>query len=339
MELSGIELARVVVELNAALNNYYVNSVGSIDDVTWLIKLHHSTNPEKRLIISLTKGIWLTSYEIPTRPPDAFSAHLREYLLRGRFIKVEQPDVERLVKIWFTIEGVKRVLIAEFFGGGNLLILDAEGRILTLLKKIDMRHRKLARGLQYVPPPPRGRNPFTDQENILKEIGGINLEVSRYLGRELALSRKYVEEILHRADIDPKARIINEEQSAKLRILLINLRDLIFGAESKPTILLKDGKPIDASPFKLTIYSEEDCRYKDSFIEALDEVQTLSLLEELKEREEKPIQKRIEELSRALEAQAKTRLELDEQAKRLRKIAAVLRSTTLETKDLPTTLT
>ncbi|MEM3890635.1 MAG: ribosome rescue protein RqcH [Nitrososphaerales archaeon] len=339
MELSGIDLARVVAELNAALNDYYVNSIGSVDDVTWLIRLHHSTNPEKRLIISLNKGIWLTSYEVPTKPPDAFSAHLREYLLRGRFLKVEQPDVERLVKIWFTVNGLGRVLVAEFFGGGNLLVLDAEERILTLFRKIDVRHRRLAQGLQYVPPPPRGKNPFTAHEDILKDVASSDLEIARYLGRELALSRKYVEEVLRRADIDPKARSLNKEQSVKLRDALINLKDLIFGAESKPTILLKDGKPIDASPFKLTSYSVEDYRHTDSFIEAVDEVQTLSLLEELKKKEEEPTQRRIEELNRALEAQAKSRLELEKQAKKLREIATALRSAASESKDLPTILT
>ncbi len=328
----------MVAELNAALNDYYVNSIGSIDDTTWLIRLHHSTNPEKRLIISLTKGIWLTNYELPTTPPDAFLVGLRKYLLRGRFIKVEQPDVERLVKVRFMVDGVERVLVAEFFGGGNLLVLDEEGCILTLLKKIDVRHRKLAHGLKYVPPPPRGRNPFTDQQNILNGVENTDLEVSRYLGRELALSRKYVEEVLRRSGIDPKARGLTEEQKAKISLEITNLKDLILGADSKPTLLLKDGKPVDASPFKLTLYSGRDCRHTSSFIEAVDEVQTVSLLEEIKGRREEPIQRRIEELNRALDTQAKTKVKLEEQAKRLREIATALRRTSLEVRDLPTFL-
>lgn len=330
----------MVVELKSTLNDYYVNSIVSIDDRTWLIRMHHSTNPEKRLIISLAKGIWLTSYDLPTKPPDAFLTQLRGHLLRGRFIDIEQPDVERLVKIRFMVEGCEKSLVAEFFGGGNLLVVDEHGKILVLLKKIDVRHRKLAPGLHYVPPPPRGRSPFTDQD-LLQEVGGSNLEVARAIGRMLALSRKYVEEVLHRAGINPQTRNLTEEQKAKVRSEVAKLKELILGAESKPTILLKDGKPIDASPFKLTHYPEDGCRYTSSFIEAVDEVQTLSILEELKKREEEPILKKIEELNRALEAQAKSRFELEEQAKRLREIATALRRTVLESqpKDLPTLLT
>jgi predicted RNase H-like nuclease (RuvC/YqgF family) len=56
----------------------------------------------------------------------------------------------------------------------------------------------------------------------------------------------------------------------------------------------------------------------------VDEVQTQALLEELKRREEEPLRKKIEELERALEAQAKRRLELKEQANKLRELAATL---------------
>jgi predicted ribosome quality control (RQC) complex YloA/Tae2 family protein len=323
LELSGVEIARIVDELNGALSGYYVNNISPIDDTTWLIRLHHPTNPEKRLVISTTKGVWLTTYELPTRTPDTFTSHLRNLLLRGRFIAAEQPDVERIVYIKFSVDGNERALVAEFFGGGNLLVVDGEGRILTLLKKIEVRHRKLAQGLTYTPPPPRGRSPFANQDKLLENFDSSGLEIARYLGRELALSRKYVEEVLFRAGVDPKARSLSEEQKAKIISGISELKDLIL-RRGKPTILLKDGKPVDASPFDLTSYGEGERRYVDSFVEAVDEVQTQALLEELKKREEEPLRKKIEELERALEAQAKRRLELKEQANKLRELAATL---------------
>lgn len=339
MELSGVELTRIVAELNKALSGYYVNNISSVDDVTWLIRLHHPSNPEKRLVISTTKGVWLTAYDLPTRAPQAFVSQVRKLLLRGRFSAAEQPDVERVVKIRFMVDEYERVLIAEFFGGGNLLVVDESGRILTLLKKIEVRHCRLAQGLHYTPPPPRGRSPFANLDNLLEGFDTSGLEVSRYLGRELALSRKYVEEILFRAGVDPKARSLGEEQKTKLMGQIAGLKDLIL-LGGKATILLKEGRAVDASPFELTQYSWGECRYVDSFMEAVDEVQTLTLLEELKKREEEPLQKKIEELNRALEAQAKRRLELMEQANRLRELAANLRGLGSEgvAEDLPTLL-
>jgi len=323
MELSGVEITRIVAELNKALSGYYVNNISPIDEATWLIRLHHPSSPEKRLVISITKGVWLTAYELPTKAPDTFVSQLRDYLVRGRFINAEQPDVERIVKIKFLVNGSERTLIAEFFGGGNLLVVDEEERILTLLKKIEVRHRTLAQGQTYTPPPPRGRSPFAEQGDLLNDFNTSGLEIARYLGRELALSRKYVEEALFRAGIDPKARTLTEEQKAKIVGEIAGLKDLILHS-GKPTILLRDGKPVDASPFELTSYGKGECKYTESFIEAVDEVQTPALLEELKKRKEEPLQKKIEELNKALEAQAKRRLELKEQATKLRELAATL---------------
>jgi len=335
-----VELTRIVAELNEALSGYYINSISSIDDNTWFIRLHHPTSPEKRLVISTTKGVWLTAYELPTRAPDAFVSHLRDLLVRGRFISAEQPDVERIVKINFMVDKEERALVAEFFGGGNLLVVDKDGCILTLLRKIEVRHRTLAQGLTYTPPPQRGRSPFANQDDLLEGFDTSGLEIARYLGRELALSRKYVEEVLFRAGVDPKARSLTEEQKAKIRSEIAGLKDLILHV-GKPTILLKDGRPVDASPFELTSYREGELRKTRSFIEAVDEVQTPTLLEELKKREEEPLQKKIEELTRALEAQAKRRLELSEQANRLRGIATNLTRLGAEgtAEDLPKLLT
>ena len=340
MELSGVELTRIVAELNEALSGYYVSNISSIDDTTWLIRLHHPSSPEKRLVISTTKGVWLTAYELPTRTPDTFVSHLRGLLIRGRFIAAEQPDVERIIKIKFLVDENERALVAEFFGGGNLLVVDEEGRILTLLKKIEVRHRRLAQGLTYTPPPPRGKSPFADQDTLLEGLDASGLEISRYLGRELALSRKYVEEVLFRAGVEPKARSLTQEQKAKIISEISELKELIL-RRGKPTILLKDGRAVDASPFELTTYREGECRYTNSFMEAVDEVQTPALLEELKKREEEPLQKKIEELNRALEAQAKRRLELKEQAAKLRELATHLRRLGAEgaTEDLTTLLT
>jgi len=340
LELSGVELTRIVAELNEALSGYYVSNISSIDDTTWLIRLHHPSSPEKRLVISTTKGVWLTAYELPTRTPDTFVSHLRDLLVRGRFIAAEQPDVERIIKIKFLVDENERDLVAEFFGGGNLLVVDEEGRILTLLKKIEVRHRRLAQGLTYTPPPPRGKSPFADQDTLLEGLDASGLEISRYLGRELALSRKYVEEVLFRAGVEPRARSLTQEQKAKIISEISELKELIL-RRGKPTILLKDGRAVDASPFELTTYREGECRYTNSFMEAVDEVQTPALLEELKRREEEPLQKKIEELNRALEAQAKRRLELKEQAAKLRELATHLRRLGAEgaTEDLTTLLT
>ena len=58
------------------------------------------------------------------------------------------------------LDNSSRIIIAEFFGGGNMILCDKNLQILSVLNPIEVRHRTLKVGLRYVPPPIRGADVF-----------------------------------------------------------------------------------------------------------------------------------------------------------------------------------
>ena len=58
------------------------------------------------------------------------------------------------------VDGKVRIIIAEFFGDGNIILCDENMQILAVLTPIEVRHRTLKAGFRYVPPPARGIDVF-----------------------------------------------------------------------------------------------------------------------------------------------------------------------------------
>ena len=102
------------------------------------------------------------------------------------------------------------ILICEFFGQGNIIICDETMKIISILNPLEVRHRTLRIGLKYAPPPSYGSDIFkiTIEEFESKFQNEIkNLEITKWLGRVLSLPKKFVEEILFRAQISENRKI------------------------------------------------------------------------------------------------------------------------------------
>jgi len=328
LELSGVELSRIVIELNQLLSDYYVNNIGKINSTTWLLKFHHPVKQERRIIISLNRGIWETKYDFKLQSPDGLVKILRSHILRAKFSGLEQPSVERIVKLKFGSDGFEKYLITEFFGRGNIILADENEAIIALSMKVSVRHRELASGLTYALPPPRGENPFTITSSFKKKIEESSLEISKCLGRELSLSRKYVEELVFRSGLDSskKGNELSNDELNRLISQIIELKNLILTYNSKPIIFLRDAKPINASPFPLLSYPLNDQKIVPSFLEALDEVQGKNISEEDQNIQSAGFQDKIAELMNAKQRQIKSCDDLKKLSSIIRDFAKNLRN-------------
>lgn len=100
--------------------------------------------------------------ENPDQPP-MFCMLLRKHLSGGRLSRIEQPPMERLVRLTFQCtdemgDQVERTLVAELMGRTtNVYLLDAAGRILDCLRRVgldDSAKRQALPGLYYQEPEP-----------------------------------------------------------------------------------------------------------------------------------------------------------------------------------------
>lgn len=326
MEISGIELGHVAVKLNSILAGYYVNNIYLVNPNTVLVKLHHREKPEANLVLEADKGLWLTRYET-SKTSGGVASSLRREILRAKVKSVSQPRGERIVVLECGEDADSRRVIVEFFGGGNIIVTDAEDKIHALLRPMQVRHRTLKIGGKYQLPPARGVDVVSLKIEDLEPMRTSDLEVSRWLGRNLALSKKYVEESLLRAGVDGKTVGVRLSDADVSRVFgaLKEIADMVLRGDVEPTVVYSGGSPVDAAPFRLRSYEGLKSRGVGTFLEALDEVLSHEISSEAREAVSEPHLRKIEELKASIRQQAEAEVSIREDAEALRGYAERLR--------------
>jgi predicted ribosome quality control (RQC) complex YloA/Tae2 family protein len=115
----------------------------------FLIKFHKPDHREQLLIDSGFR-CHLTEYARTTAAaPTTFVAKLRKYLKTRRVTSVAQIGTDRILELQFS-DGLYRLYL-EFYAGGNIVLTDADLKVLALLRNVDEgeEHERLRVGLDY----------------------------------------------------------------------------------------------------------------------------------------------------------------------------------------------
>jgi len=267
-----------------------------------------------------TFGVWLTSVKIDQMEPNRLLKRLRSDLLRLKLKKIEQIGSERIA--YFTFEGFGKefVLVGEFFGDGNILLCNKEMKILALQHSIDVRHRKLSVGLEYIQPPKNGLDIFNISELDFEDLRTIDLISAKWIGRTLGLPKKYVEGIFEIANIDPK-KIGNQLTPEEIKKIFETTKkivsDIISG--NHDAVIVRNEKT-EVLPLKLGKL-EGEITNVNSFIEGLDTVFTGDLIEKGKSIQSNDSNKKIKELQNQISEQGKAIETVKERSKNITNVA------------------
>lgn len=289
------------------------------------------------MLVLSTKGIWITRLKFkPIEENATIENSMRAEIERAKIEGIEQVESERIVSITFRHpDGNIRKVVAEFFGEGNLIICDENLQILSILNRIEVRHRTLAPGLRYVPPPKRGTDVFElTLEKITALVAeGKNLDVLRWLGRAVSLPKKFVEEIVVRANVESskKAGELSRDEIEKIYESIQKLvSDVSSGQNHSAIVVLqsnegnKEGKPIDALPIITQEAEKFSTKQVPSYMEAVDEVLSSEILDIGRSSKTIEIDKQISLLEHDLEEQNKAKESVVEKSRQIRKLASGL---------------
>ena len=332
MELSAIELRYLVNNIKSVVaSGYYVSNISGITKDSLLLRLHHTTKPEILLMISV-KGVWITKLKFKTMEENALTSVLRTEVERSRIESIEQLDGERILLFKFRhADGSHRVIIVELFGDGNIMLCNQDLQIVSILYNIEVRHRILKAGLRYVPPPTRGTDIFGLSIEKLRELKksaeGTNLDIWRWIGRSLSISKKFVEEIVIRSNIsDKKPQNLSDEDIGILHVVITDLvTDISTGRNHEPVIVIDDNeKAIDVIPIKPHSVMKLKTKDVQDYMEALDEVFSNALMDQGRNTRSGEIGKRIAILEHDLEEQNKAKDAVVFKANRIRRLASEL---------------
>lgn len=284
--MTSFDVAAVTHELDGLVKGAHVAKIYQIGPRTLLFKLRRPDQPRLHLLIEAGKRLHLTSYvhETPQKP-SSFCMALRKYLSNGVVKEVRQHEFERIAIMEITTRQGDFRLVAELFGGGNIILVEPEGKILQAMTYKRMRDRNILRGEIFQHPPERGRNPLKLNSQDFAEIKELEqTEIVKALTNFLSISGTYAEEILLRAEVDKKTNCISltEDELDSIFNQLQELLSLIAAGTMKPRIVFDEEKRwIDVTPLPLKKYNQFDQKKYETFNRALDDYYAKMTSEEL----------------------------------------------------------
>lgn len=305
MTLAGIELRYLVEEISKQVKDYYVSNIYGVSRNSLLFKLHHPNKPDLLLMFS-TFGLWITNLKINQIEENRLLKRLRNDLLRSKIVDIKQIGSERIAYVSFCGFNQEFILVGEFFGDGNIILCSKEMKILSLLHSIDVRHRKLAIGLNYVSPPSSGLNIFDITKEKISEIKTTSTPVVRWIGRMLGFPKKYAEEIMLIANLKPGilGNMLTDKDVENILLAIKGLTENIISGNHDARVI-RDAKNPDVLPIHLNNMEDTEMIKVSSFMEGLDSLFSENLLEQGKSFQSNTANQKISELEHKLEEQNK----------------------------------
>jgi predicted ribosome quality control (RQC) complex YloA/Tae2 family protein len=351
MELSSIELRYLVNEIRSRVisgtSGYYVSSINTITKSSLFLRLHHPMQEDIMLVLS-TRGIWITRLKFkPMEENNSLENIAQKELERAKLELIEQVGSERIVSLKFRHpDGKVRIVVGEFFGHGNIIICNENMQIIAILNPIQVRHRTLNVGLRYVYPPARGVDVFDitlDQMLSLRDEAK-DLDVLRWIGRNISMPKKFVEEVINRAGIQVEkhaAQLSDYEVSKIYNTVKDIVNEVSTGSKNhEPIVIMLDNKPQEALPIitqeaaiAAKMIKENNIKKVASYMDAVDEVLSSEIMEIGRSSRTVELNKQIAVIEHDLEEQNKAKETVLQKAAAIRRLAGELMSVSYRESD------
>ncbi|KAL2269635.1 hypothetical protein VTJ83DRAFT_1819 [Remersonia thermophila] len=131
---SSLDVKVIAHELSESLVSLRVHNIYDLSSKILLFKFA-KPNVRQQLIIESGFRCHLTDFVRTAAPaPSAFVAKLRKFLKTRRLTSVSQIGTDRIIELQFT-DGAYRLFL-EFFASGNVILTDADLKILALLRNV-----------------------------------------------------------------------------------------------------------------------------------------------------------------------------------------------------------
>ncbi|MGI9859889.1 NFACT RNA binding domain-containing protein [Moorella naiadis] len=275
MAFDGLFLAAITEEL-APLTGSRVDRVFQPEKETVILHLREGRDTRKLLLCSLPDQarVHLTtaSFTNPPTPP-LFCMVLRKHLEGGILTAVEQPGLERVLKLHFSTTDelgrhTSRLLLIEIMGKhSNIILLNPEGSIIDAARRYThavSRHREVLPGRPYIPPPAQDKaDPRQLDDEAFSRLlyeGNWGDPLERQLVNRLAgLGPETAREVIYRAGL-PAGVTLEGCGAYEVNRLYQALRDILAAAGPaawQPEVVLTPaGEPLAFASLELHQYPE-----------------------------------------------------------------------------------
>jgi len=299
-----------------------VGKVYELDGV-FVVEMRAPGKGRLDLLIEPGRRVHLTGmqYKFP-KQPTMYAMLLRKHLEGAQLVDIEQPDFERILELKFCGRG-ERVLIAELFGAGNLVLCDKEKKIIQPYRSEEWRHRVVRAGERYKYPPSRADIGKLDAHTLREAVASAP-DIVRGLATNLNVGGQLAEEICARAGV-AKSSTVADLSESQLNDLLDAAAGL-FSQEPAPNIVYDDGEVIDVLPFYFATHSGSRTKRFSSFNEALDEYFGAMTIKKGIVKQKKKLEDGLEAIRSRLAEQEARLVELEKEAFELKRRADMIKA-------------
>lgn len=275
--MTNVDVAAIAAELAPILVGARLDKAYQPAKDQVLLRLRRKAAGKQDLLLELGRFATLTRRP-PQNPdkPSMVAQILRTTFENSRLTGVSQVGFDRLLRLDFERGDGRHSLVVELFGDGNLLVLDADGKIVLPMRGEDHGARKLRKGEPYQPPP-GSAVPFGMDADALRaaaEASKASKDLVRFLALGLGFGPLWAEELCLRAGLDKKSGIADLDGTAwgKVQAAIALLGRDIARNDLAPAVVFEDGKPVDAVPFVMAKYPAPRFTHEEAptFREALD---------------------------------------------------------------------
>jgi len=288
MAFDGTVVAGLAHEFNEILTGGHISKIAQPEKDAVVITVKNNSKAYK-LFLSASPSLPLAyiteeQRESPLTAPN-FCMLLRKHLQGGKIIGVDQPGLERIIRIKAEHldemgDLTERHLNIEIMGKySNLILIDENEKVIDAIKRVNMlvsSVREVLPGRDYFVPEQEGRiNPFDAdlnyfKENIAKKTSNIRKAIYTSL---TGFSSCMANELCERAGLDADESIsaLNENDIENLYNDFAKIINDIKTGNFSPCVYYKeDGTPAEFSAFHLSMYKELKEKEYNSFSEMLE---------------------------------------------------------------------
>ncbi len=295
--MSNVDVAAMVAELQQRLVGGFVGKAYQQSSDTIWLTVQSPQEGRLDLLMEAGKRMHLTKKERKaSKTPPQFPTMLRSHLSGGRIADIRQFDMDRLVEISVERGGGIEHLVIELFPKGSMVLLNGEGKILSMLKKMIYRGRKMAAGEEYL----YHQGQLDPREVSRQDLSGLfatsEQDLVRTLVRCMNMGGTYGEEVCLRAGV-PKNKPAAELDTPEIDSVHQALNEVFVPRVMEPHIVFRDGEPVDVLPAPLQVYEGLEKKLFPTFSDALDEF----FVEKEAAPKQDPMDRRIELQLRAIQ--------------------------------------
>lgn len=287
MALDGIVIANMVKEMNETILGGKINKIAQPEADELLLTIKNN-KPQYRLLISAGASLPLIYFTQQNKPSPMtapnFCMLLRKYIGSGKFTKIWQPGLERIIH--FEIEHLnelgdlcKKDLIVEIMGKhSNIIFCDDKGMILDSIKHVGAHMssvREVLPGRSYfIPATQEKLDPLTITEQDFRDsVCKKPMPLAKALYMTLTgISPLAAEEICYRSSLESSQSansLSGLEQTHLYHIFSLIMNDVREG-NFTPNILFHGKEPVDFSSIEMTQYQDFTAQVYPSISEVLE---------------------------------------------------------------------